>query len=46
MKLTIKTLQGAKFEVEAEPSSTILNVKELCAKEKDVSVSGTTKSVM
>ena len=37
MKLTIKTLQGAKFEVDAEPSSSIMSVKELCAKEKEVS---------
>ena len=35
MKLTVKTLQGAKFMVEADPSFTILHVKELCAKEKD-----------
>lgn len=27
MKLTIKTLKGGKFEVEADPSTTIANVK-------------------
>lgn len=35
MNLTIKTLQGAKFQVAAEPADTVLSVKEKCAQTKE-----------
>jgi len=34
MKVTIKTLKGGKFEVEAEPSSTIAEVKAIIVSAK------------